>query len=88
MPTLVVGIIVRTQHPMPGSQQLQFGMRRHQPLTCLQYVPHLPGVIRNGGDADQSTAMQIRVPGLSRRDVIATAQLGDNRPDQGALLFQ
>ena len=46
------------------------------------------GVRRDHRDADLGPAVQVLVPGLGRADRERAPQLGDDRPDHGALLLQ
>ncbi len=84
-PTLVV---VWTERPVAGGQQLQLWSAGHEPLACLQHIAHVSPVGRNGGHPDQGPAVQVQVPGLGSRDVEALAELSDHRSDQGSLLLQ
>jgi hypothetical protein len=80
--------VVRAEQPVPGSQQLQLGSLRHQSLTRLKHLSHVISVSRNSGHPDQRPAVQVRVPGLSHRDLETPPKLRDHGPDQRALLLQ
>ena len=48
----------------------------------------LPGVARDGGDADHGTAVQVLVADLGGGHGEAAPQLGHDRPDDGALALE
>jgi hypothetical protein len=81
-------VIIWTQYPVPGGQQLQLGPSGNHPLAGVEHVSHVATVSGDSGNSDQRPAVQVKVPGLGYRDVEAPTELRDHRPDQRALLLQ
>jgi hypothetical protein len=73
---------------MPCGQQLQLGAYRHEPLAGAEHIADMTGVGSNGSHPDQRPAEQVRMPGLSSRDVEPPPKFSDHRPDQRALLLE
>jgi len=70
-------------------QQLNLRVTRHQPLALVEQLAGVPGGGRHRRYPDFGTPMQVKVTRLGDRDPrVAAAQLGDERPDDGPLLFQ
>src|SRR5690606_39895233 len=79
-------LVVRTEKPSVRGQQLDFRALRHETLTGVQYVPHMSTVHGHRRHTEQRPSIQIQVPSLGYRHLIAFAQLGDDRAYHGALL--
>ncbi len=74
---------------MSRRQQLDLRVTGHQALALVEQLAGVPGGSRHHRYPDFGTSMQVKVTRLGDRDPkVAAAQLGDERPDDGPLLFQ
>jgi hypothetical protein len=70
-------------------QQLNLRVPRHQPLALVEQLAGVPGSGRHHRYPDFGSPVQVKVTRFGDRDPrVAAAQLGDERPDDGPLLFQ
>jgi hypothetical protein len=70
-------------------QQLNLRVAGHQPLALLEQLAGVPGGGRHRRYPDFGSPVQVKVTRFGDRDPrVAAAQLGDQRLDDGPLLFQ
>jgi hypothetical protein len=74
---------------MSRGQQLDFWVRRDDPLALVEQLGRVSRGVGHHRYPDFSTSMQVEVTRFGDRDAgVAAAQLGDERPDDATLLFQ
>src|SRR3954447_19364573 len=81
----LVGVV---PDPLPGRQEVDLGAAGDQLFAGVEHLTTVPGV---GGDythADLGAAVQVEVAGLGGAHGVRPAELGDDRPDDGALLLE
>ena len=74
---------------MSRGQQLNLRVAGHQPLALLEQLAGVPGSGRHRRYPDFGSPVQVKVTRFGDRDPgVAAAQLRDERPDDGPLVFQ
>src|SRR6476660_2264208 len=80
--------IVVVEHPATRDEHFDVRPSGDETFTPLEHLDHVLVGRRDGRDADLGPAVQVGMPGFRGRDREAPSQVGDNRPDDGALLLQ
>ena len=69
-------------------QQLDFGTGGYQSLGGVENRDHMRAVRGHNGHSDTGAPVQVQMAGLGCRDGEFAMKFGDDRPDDGPLLFQ